>query len=409
MNWHKVWTVARHEYVSNVRRIGFIVMTLLLPALMVIALLFVGVTSKNIVRKLALFFASSEKPYAVVDESGIIQELLPNFQKQFVLYTDLQKAIKDANSRKVKAVIRIPVNYVQTGEIDAYAPGGDIVLSTLQESKELRTFLYTHLVAPYTPPELLPRVEKPLVRVRPLLGPKKITPPWATVGRVMVPYFLGMLLVFSIFMSSGYLLQGVAEEKENRLVEIILSSLKTMEWFLGKVIGLGAVGLTQLAIWFLSLLVFSGGVTLAALFLPALPWYFYVLSALYYIGGYFLYAVLNAGLAALGTSARESQQLAGIISFVAVIPFMVSGILFTSPDSLVLRALSYFPLTAPSMMILRLSITTPPWVDVVGSLVSILVSIPIALWLGAKLFRFGILIYGQRPGLRQVWQALRTA
>ncbi len=410
MNWRKVWTVARHEYMMNVRRPGFIIVTLLVPLIMFVIVALTSVSTQAIAHKFASLFGSMEKPYAVVDEAGIIERILPEFQKDFVLYPSMEEAKAAADRRKVMAVIRIPPDYVETGKIYAYSPVGNVILSTLEDSTRVRAFLSTHLVAQHVPPDLLPRVEKPIVQVIPITGKTLPGSPLASVGRIAISYALGMLLIFSIFMSSGYVLQGVAEEKENRLVEIILSSLKTMEWFLGKVVGLGAVGLTQVAIWFLTVLLLSGGGLLAlVIFLPPFPWSFYLLIALYYVGGYFLYATLYAGLAALGTNMRESQQISGVVSLVAAIPFMLSGILFTSPDSVILRAVSIFPLTAPGMMLLRLPISEPPTIDIVLSLLSVYASIPLALWFGAKLFRFGILIYGQRPGLRQIWQALRSA
>jgi ABC-2 type transport system permease protein len=124
--------------------------------------------------------------------------------------------------------------------------------------------------------------------------------------------------------------------------------------------------------------------------------------------GYTLYAILMASVGALGTTMRESQQLAGIFSMFAAIPYMLSGFLFANSNTLLARVLSYFPLTAPTMMMLRLPFAEVPWVDVVGSIVILLASIPAALWIGSKLFQVGLLIYGKRPTLREIWLILRT-
>jgi ABC-2 type transport system permease protein len=124
--------------------------------------------------------------------------------------------------------------------------------------------------------------------------------------------------------------------------------------------------------------------------------------------GYALYAILMASVGALGTTMRESQQLAGIFSMFAAVPYMLSGFLFANPNVLLARVLSYFPLTAPTMMMLRLPLAEVPWVDVVGSIVILLASIPAALWAGSKLFQVGLLIYGKRPTLREIWHILRS-
>ena len=106
---------------------------------------------------------------------------------------------------------------------------------------------------------------------------------------------------------------------------------------------------------------------------------------------------------------RESQQLAGIFSFTAAIPWFFASIVFTNPNALLARVFSFFPLTAPKMMMLRLPMTEVPLVDIVGSLIVLLISIPIALWLGAKVFRMGLLMYGKRPSIAEIVAALQSA
>jgi ABC-2 type transport system permease protein len=212
-----------------------------------------------------------------------------------------------------------------------------------------------------------------------------------------------------VFISSGYLLRSVAEEKETRVVEIVISSVRPMELMAGKVFGLGAVGLTQVLVWLLSAAAFSGGLValVAAAGAVLVPTRVLVLGVIYYLLGYTLYAILMAGIGALGTTMQESQQLAGIFSFFAAIPYMLSGFLFANPNALVARVLSFFPLTAPTMMMLRLPLAEVLWVDVAGSIAALIISIPLALWVGGKLFRVGLLIYGKRPTLKEIWGILR--
>ena len=112
----------------------------------------------------------------------------------------------------------------------------------------------------------------------------------------------------------------------------------------------------------------------------------FLLAVIYFILGYLLYAVIMATAGSLGTSMRESQQIAGLFSFVAAIPWMVNGFLFVNPNMLVARVLSYIPLTAPMMMMLRLAIGQPPIEDIVGSIVVLIISVPIFLWAAQKFF-----------------------
>ncbi len=410
MNLHKVWAVIRHEYAVNIQRWGFIIMTLIVPLGGILFLLVGVLAGKTVGPRLVSLFGVSTKHIAVVDRSGLFSPILPEFRQDFTLYPDFDAAKAVVDQKKAVAVLLIPSDYLQRGVVRVYSHTMDPAATAFESSDRVRSFFIAHLAAPYVPTRIFPRLVEPVTRFVPIEAKGGARGGLAAVFTFVVPYLLGMLLVISIFVSSGYLLQGVAEEKENRLVELILSSINPMEWFLGKVLGLGAVGLTQVIIWVASALALSGGsVLFLALALPPLPLRVWLLIPLYYILGYVLFATLYAGLAALGTSMRESQQVAGIISFVAAIPFMVSGVLFTSPNAPLIRAVSIFPLTSATMMIMRLSMMEVPTVDIVASLAGLVVSIPLALWFGAKLFRFGILIYGKRPGLREIWAGLRAA
>jgi ABC-2 type transport system permease protein len=233
--------------------------------------------------------------------------------------------------------------------------------------------------------------------------------PLGFVFTFVVPYFLSIFLVMTIFISSGYLLQSVAEEKESRVIEIVVSSVRPVELMTGKVAGLGALGLTQILIWMISAAGFSGGAValMAIVGAASIPARVLILGVVYYLLGYTLYAILMAGVGALGATTQESQQLAGIFSFFAAVPYMVSGFLFTNPNMPIARVLSWFPLTASTMMMLRLPLAEVPWVDVVSSIVLLLLSIPAALWVGSKLFRVGLLIYDKRPTLKEIWHILR--
>ena len=183
-----------------------------------------------------------------------------------------------------------------------------------------------------------------------------------------------------------------------------------MELMAGKVIGLGALGLTQILVWLLTAWGVTGGAVALFAIMGAvtLPLKTLILVVIYYLLGFSLYAVLMAGTGSLGTTMRESQQIAGIFSMFAAVPYMLSGFLFANPNMLLARILSFFPLTAPTMMMMRLPLADVPWVDVAGSIVVLLLSIPAALWLGAKLFRVGLLIYGKRPTLKEIWLIIRS-
>jgi ABC-2 type transport system permease protein len=129
----------------------------------------------------------------------------------------------------------------------------------------------------------------------------------------------------------------------------------------------------------------------------------------YFVLGYLLFATLMGVAGSMGTTMRESQQLAGIFTLSAALPWMTMGIVIANPSSPIAIVLSYFPLTAPVMMLIRLGFGQVPMGQVIISLAILTIAIGFSLWAGAKLFRVGLLMYGKRPSFRELAQALRQA
>ncbi|RLC82624.1 MAG: hypothetical protein DRJ03_18720 [Chloroflexi bacterium] len=416
MDWRKVWVVTRHEYLTNVRRIGFIIMTASVPVLGVAVLLF-GTFFSGQARQLGAYleqqFEVGDKAIGVVDGSGYFSPILPEYREDFVPFESEAEAEAALQAEEVSKVLLIGDDYLETGRVVVLSTGSGFDAAVISDSATVRAFFVDHLLTGQVDPALQARATTPAKvesRVISSGGETQSEGPWGFAFTFIIPYFLAIFLVMTIFTSSGYLLQSVAEEKESRVIEIVVSSVRPVELMAGKVIGLGALGLTQVLVWVGSAMGFSGGA--AALLTVAgavsIPTRVLVLGVVYYLLGYTLYAILMAGVGALGATMRESQQLAGIFSFFAAVPYMISSFLFTNPNMTIARVLSFFPLTAPTMMMMRVPLAEVPVIDVVGSIVVLLISIPAALWVGAKLFRVGLLIYGKRPTLREIWLILRS-
>ncbi len=172
--------------------------------------------------------------------------------------------------------------------------------------------------------------------------------------------------------------------------------------------------LSQVLVWFGSFFVLgfvstaalslSGDTPLAALL--GRPEVF-VLAVVYYVLGFLVYAVIIGSVAALGTSMQESQQLSGVFSIIAAVPIFFTGIVLANPDATLVRVFSYIPLTAPTMMLLRIPQGGVPVLDVVASVAGLVVTVVVVLWAGNRIFRLGLLMYGQRPGLKMVLRTLR--
>jgi len=419
MNNKMVWLVAWHEYSTNVRRPGFIFGTLIFPALGLIGLIvatFFSGQAVNILRN--QFTPDTNQKVGVVDATHLYVPIETRFANRFVAF-DSEDAAKSAlAASQVVAVVIIPADYVQTGAVTIYSRNANFSTAIVADSAAINPFLINGLLKAKVDETTLTRVNRPMNATRLTLDADSKEQKPATndprnafsfVGGIIISYAVALLLFVSIFSSANYLLRSISEEKENRVIEVLISSVSPMELLTGKVLGLGALGLTQMLVWIASAVLLSGGLAAVAVGLAvALSPTTFVLTAIYFVLGYLLYAIIMATAGSLGTSVRESQQIAGLFSFFASIPWMINGFLFTNPNVLIARVLSYFPLTAPVMMMLRLALGQPPIEDIIGSIVVMILTVPIFLWGGAKIFRTSLLMYGKRLSIKEIISVLRN-
>ncbi len=222
-----------------------------------------------------------------------------------------------------------------------------------------------------------------------------------------------LLLFMLIFFSGSYLMQSVTGEKESRVIEIVLSSISAAELLAGKVIAYAGLTLTQMGVWLLSGVVFSGG--LGAVLLggaAALNPGAFILGAIYCVLGYLIYATLMAALGAGITNLREGQPLLALFLMMPMLSWYPGCFMFLIPggsNGLLPRVLSYFPFTAATIMTMRLAFGNVPVVDILGSLGVLLLTNVVVLWAGAKVFRASLLMYGKRPSIKQIARMLREA
>ena len=211
--------------------------------------------------------------------------------------------------------------------------------------------------------------------------------------------------------SSSYMVQGLGDEKESRLIEVLLSSVSTRQLLIGKVLGLGAAGLVQVVIWLASIPLLLGlaSSTFGGFFSEIqLPANFLVLGMVYFILGYLLFAALSAGTGAISPSAREGQQLSMIYTMLVFVPIWFSSLLFIFPNSPIWVVLTIFPVTAPMAAMLRLGVSDIPTWQLAVSLAVLALSIIGVLFLAIRSFRIYLLMYGKRPGWGEIIRTLRS-
>jgi ABC-2 type transport system permease protein len=230
--------------------------------------------------------------------------------------------------------------------------------------------------------------------------------------RFAVPVIFMVLFLISVLMTSGYLMQGTATEKENKVVDVLLASANPDQILAGKLLGLGGAGLLQIAVW-LSMLMVTG-VGVVPLLLSArvdVPWKALALAAPFFLIAFLFFGGLMLGTGSLGTNMREAQQLAMVWSLTAAAPLMMMAVLIREPNGVVAKVMTWVPFTAGPVVILRASndASQLAWWEIAGSLLVLVASTWVGLRVGARLFRIGLLSAGARPTLREIVRQARLS
>jgi ABC-2 type transport system permease protein len=314
-------------------------------------------------------------------------------------------------ARQVDRVYVVPADYLKSGGVETYQRlDASFNIGRARGRESLEKLLERSLIADRIPAEMRPLVERPIAASASRSftvadnGTIAALDAVGRIARVAIPGVFAILFFMSVMVSAGYLLQGVSEEKENRVIEVILSSVRPDQLLFGKLLGLGAAGLLQLVVWIAVATMATSllaAAALAVLFFGCL---------LFFVLGFLMLGSLMTGTAALGTTAREGQQMATIWSTLTIMPpaFTWMGVL-DAPNGALARALGWFPLTAPITMMLRLGTGQVPWWDVLVSAASLVVGVYLSIRVAGALFRLGLLMYGKRPSLREIFRQLRHA
>jgi ABC-2 type transport system permease protein len=257
----------------------------------------------------------------------------------------------------------------------------------------------------------------------------------------VVGFGFAILIYFFIFMYGVQVMRGVMEEKTNRIVEVIVSSVKPFQLMMGKVIGIGLVGLTQFVMWIMLCSVISlaaslyigqqtGGAAVvdgmqqvdpmqqqavmeALMNNDAVNWIFSInwplmlgLFVFYFIGGYLLYGSLFAAIGAAVDNDTDSQQFMLPVTIPLIIGYIISSSLLANPESPVGTFFAIFPLTSPIVIMVKTAIGAPAWV-ILSSMVSLVLAFLGGIWLAGKIYRVGILMYGKKVNYKELLKWIR--
>ncbi len=431
----KALAVASFEFLSTVKRKGYLIATFGMPVFMIAYLALVGGISVFAAKK-----SAAPKLFGVVDLAAVLDlagdtraagSSLPAQARELLESAGRADALKAAEaaapatttfrpfpteeaasaalaSGEVKGYFVVAADYLATGRVNSVVREGS-PLESDRPVKHLGELLAERL--------LRGRVEEQVARLirDPVQGgeswtvkPDGTRAPYSQAGeisRFAVPFVFAILLMISLLASAGYLLQAVATEKENKVVEVLLSSADPDEILAGKLLGLGAAGLIQISVWF-GMAAAGGLLTTTALAIAGveMPWLAIALAVPYFVLGYLLVGSLMLGTAALGSTMRESQQLSMVWTIPTIIPLVTATAIIADPHGILARVMTFVPFTAPLTSILRLSVEPSGigWWEIPLSLALLCATIWFAIKVGARLFRIGVLLGGARPKLGEI-------
>jgi ABC-2 type transport system permease protein len=411
---NKIGIVIQREYLTRVRKKSFIILTFLMPVL------FIGMIAGTLL--LATISSGETKNVVVVDESGEYFPVLKDTEQyHFIKAKEGFEDFRKNSDEDIYATLVISGNLLEDTKAIVLYSQKQVVSSVVNTiTSQLNEYLSEKKLASYDIPNLKNILEESKISV------DMKTVKWDDSGKeneasADLAAGIGMAFTFLIYMFifvyGAMVMQGVMEEKTNRIIEVMVSSVKPFDLMMGKLVGIGLVGLTQFGLWAILFL----GVSLSGTFLLAGSEVFQEINTqlgainllelcsyfiLFFIGGYLMYASLFAAIGAMVNSQEDTQQFMMPITVLILFAFYAGFYSSQNPDGPLAFWASLIPLTSPIVMMTRLPYEVPWW-ELVLSLVLLAAAVILIIQLAAKIYRVGILMYGKKPTYGEIVKWLK--
>jgi len=397
----KSWLVAASTYRRRIRSAAFLVLTFGMPLLMVI------VSGVAILTELG----GDIPRVGYVDQTGELARVtsvpVDDETLHLTSYPTADAAQSALETGDIGGYLVIPEEYLEGASTTYYGRR-----SPNARVEEGLTAFMRQALLPDAPEWQLERLEDPSdIAYVALETGERVGQGLPLVVRVATPAFLALMFLFTVFTSANQMGSAVVREKEQRAMEIVITSLRPRELVMGKVLGMALLSLTQIAVWVLGAGVAVGLALFGTLRLQdlSIPWNALMWAALLGIPGYLLYAALGAGLGIIAGDEQQARQLAGMLGFIGFGPLYFMSIIIDNLDGPLGVGLTLFPLTAPTIALFRMTLTEVPTWQLATSFAILTVSLAVAVWFVARIFRAAMLMYGQTLQPRQILRALREA
>jgi ABC-2 type transport system permease protein len=420
----RVWVVVRQEYLNKVRTKAFLFGTFVVPLLFAA----MGVLPAYFMNK----SVEQSGTYAVVDETGLLfgplgkalDDSSKTGERLFSLVPepasgrsreDLKRDLGSLVARgDLAGFFLVPADAVEGGEV-AF---GATSVSDFQRNESIHASLNeavreVRISRTKLDPAEVKAVLKPIPLSTFKVGEKgEVKKDSGTT--FMVAYAVGFALYLILAIYGGMMLRAALEEKTSRSSEVMVATIRASTLMAGKIMGIGLVGLTQVAIWAVLIVLFSSS---SAAFMPAgsqeilaeigitpVMGLFFVV---YFLLGFLFYAALFGAVGAMVSSETEAQQAQWPVTIPLLVAFIFMTMALRDPNAPLVRIFSVIPFFSPILMTVRICIVTPPWWEIAISLILLLVFIWGAMWIAGRIFRVGLLMYGKRPTLPELVKWIR--
>jgi len=426
----KTISLIMREYLIRVKTKGFIIGTVLMPvfivAIMFMPILFSKLSSEEAF-KVAIIDLSNQV-YSLLIEQNDAEAQGPEAKKAFDLEripvesVDMDKAKNELNGRiksgQIDAYVIIPDTVMESNTFELYAKNvSNFAVIAKTERAISDVVIKERLQKSGMDPELVKKLNS-RVRARTFKVGDDGEKEERSEVAFLATYFMVFMLYMSLILYGTFVMRGVIEDKNSRVIEVVVSSVKSHQFMAGKIVGIGAAGLTQFLIWVLfAILASTFGLAIVKqlnpsvneLILPSISIWVYAGFIVFFILGYFLYATIYAAVGSMVSTESDAQSMQWPVVMLLIVSFMMVFATIENPDGTLATVISLIPFTAPIIMFFRISMQATTVIQVLLSIVVMIVSIWGLVWLSGRIFRVGILMHGKKPTLPELMKWVRQA
>lgn len=346
--------------------------------------------------------------FAKLAEGGDIGDLI---DRKIVLLNDVESGREKLEDKSWNGIIVIPEDYIESGKVNVYTRRSDLMGSTMKTGWLSRMIRAEILKTTELTPNEVERIRSYATATEFEINEEGKFEEVNMLSKGLslgIPLAVAGLLVVALMMNASVLLASIAEEKENKVMEVIVSSVSADQLLFGKVLGIVCAGLLQIVIW-------MAMVSVIPLLLQTVMDEFVdydvnvlqlFISGIFMVMGFMFYGSLLAGMGSLGSTYKDCQQLSAVVIICACAPMMMSMVFIADPNAIVPRVISMIPFFSPIGMTLRLGSGDIALWEVGVSFLILTVSTWFAIKLAAKLFRAGTLMRGKPPGVREICKVM---